>query len=273
MNTLCLRLEGPLQSWGLRAQWSLRDTASAPTKSGVVALLGAALGLRRDAPELRQLCDALRMGVRVDLPGTLLRDYHTTGGGRYGDVVHQGGSRFHDEPYAGGVLSPEVVKGRIKVKVNAATRQPETDTSERFYLADASFLVALQADPATIARLAQALRQPVWPVFLGRKSCSPAEPVVGTLGQYDDLPSALEDQPFSERVLAAWQQPGPRPRQLRLLIESTPGKGIRQNDNIGNPSRRVFHPRVVEEQWLRLPTETSAATPPSADPLIDTLEG
>jgi CRISPR-associated protein, Cas5e family len=83
MNTLFLRLEGPLQSWGLRARWGERDTTDAPTKSGVIGLLGCALGLRRDDARLRDLSDNLRMGVRVDLPGILMRDYHTTGGGRY----------------------------------------------------------------------------------------------------------------------------------------------------------------------------------------------
>ena len=274
MNTLFLRLEGPLQSWGLRAHWGQRDTASAPTKSGVIGLLGAALGLRRDAPELRRLSDELRMGVRVDLPGTLLRDYHTTGGGRYGEAVHLGGSRFHDEPYAGGVLSPEVVKGRIKVKINAATKEPETDTSERFYLADASFLVALQAGPDTIARLAQALRAPVWPVFLGRKSCPPAEPVLGRTGQHENPQAALESEPIPPRVREAWRRQGGRPASLRLLIETTPGAGSRQNDNIGNPSRRVFHPRAVAEVWWPLPPEPAEATLANPEPpLIDTLEG
>jgi CRISPR system Cascade subunit CasD len=62
-NTLFLRLEGPLQSWGERARWSVRDTAPEPTKSGVVGLLGCALGIKDDA-DLRELSEHLRMGVR-----------------------------------------------------------------------------------------------------------------------------------------------------------------------------------------------------------------
>jgi CRISPR system Cascade subunit CasD len=254
MNTCFLRLEGPLQAWGLRARWGERDTADAPTKSGVIGLLGCALGLRRDADELRQLSHALRLGVRVDLPGTLLRDYHTTGGGHYGIVVHTGGSRFHDEPYAGGVLSPEVSKDRIRVKINATTKLPETDTSDRYYLADASFLVALQGDTTTVARCAEALQAPVWPYFLGRKSCTPTVPVFAGTGAYNTLTEALASQPIPER--------GQPP--LRLLLEVGPGAGNRQNDNIGTPSRRVFHPRYVAEY----PWSPIADTPP-----INTLEG
>jgi CRISPR system Cascade subunit CasD len=253
MNTLFLRLEGPLQSWGLRARWGERDTALEPTKSGVIGLLGCALGLRRDDDRLRALSDDLRLGVRVDQPGTLLRDYHTTGGGSYGETTYEGGSRFHDEPYVGGVLSPEVVKGRIKVKINQATKLPETDVSERIYLADASFLVALRGPTETIARAAEALQAPAWPFFLGRKSCVPAAPVFAGLGTYDTLEAALKALPLPERA---------RP-PVRLLIEAAPGMGARQNDAIGIPSRRVFWPRFVREAYWQ---------PEDERPSINTFE-
>jgi CRISPR system Cascade subunit CasD len=258
MNTLFLRLEGPLQAWGLRARWGDRDTADAPTKSGVIGLIGCALGLPRDAAELRQHSDALRFGLRVDRPGTILRDYHTTGGGRYGNQIHTGGTRFHDEPYAGGVLSPEIVKGRIKVKINQSTKEPETDVSERYYLADASFLAALQGPAELIARIADALQHPVWPYFLGRKACVPTLPVYDEVGQYGDLWSALTDRPLPVRA----------PPPLRILLEVNAGDGNRQNDNIGVPARRIFRPRYVQERWWSPPAADSSSTPS-----INTLEG
>lgn len=251
MNTLFLRLEGPLQSWGVRSRWGERDTTVAPTKSGVVGLVGCALGLRRDDGYLRVLSAGLGFGVRIDRPGTILRDYHTTGGGQFGGAVHRGGSLFHDDPYVGGVLSPEVVKGRIKVKVNATTKEPETDVSERFYLADAAFLVALQGDPAMVAVCAAAVQAPMWPYFLGRKSCVPAAPLFVGVGQYDDLALALGSQPLHAR---GEQVP-------RLLIETRLGQGYHQNDAIDVPARRVFAPRAfIERAW-------------SSVPIIDTLEG
>ena len=45
---LLLRLEGPLQSWGGRARWDVRDTGRIPTKSGIVGLLGCALDIGRE---------------------------------------------------------------------------------------------------------------------------------------------------------------------------------------------------------------------------------
>ena len=41
---LVLRLEGPLQSWGENAKWDFRDSSTMPTKSGIVGLLGCAMG-------------------------------------------------------------------------------------------------------------------------------------------------------------------------------------------------------------------------------------
>lgn len=78
MSTLLLRLAGPMQAWGAEAQFEIRKTNREPTKSGVIGLLAAALGLRRDEPltELAQL----RFGVRVDREGVLLRDFHMARG-------------------------------------------------------------------------------------------------------------------------------------------------------------------------------------------------
>ena len=48
MATLLLRLAAPLQSWGADSKFETRKTNREPTKSGVIGLLAAALGLRRD---------------------------------------------------------------------------------------------------------------------------------------------------------------------------------------------------------------------------------
>lgn len=257
MNTLLLRLEGPLQSWGLRARWEERDSASEPTKSGVIGLLGCALGLRRDDDRLRQLSEALRMGVRVDRAGSLLVDYHTTGGGYLKASEEVKGTRFADEPYVGGVLSTDAPnkRGRYQVKITQTSKTPETDVSKRAYLMDAAFLVALQGgDAALIAELAVAVQAPVWPYYLGRKACVPSAPVFAGTGDYADLQAALVDQPL----------PTPPPESFRLLLEADVGSGTLRNDNIGVPARRIFWPRVVAERYW---------TPAGGDAPINTMEG
>lgn len=77
MATLLLRLAAPLQSWGSESKFEIRRTCREPTKSGVVGLLAAALGLRRDDEAALAPLNALRFGVRADREGELLVDFHT----------------------------------------------------------------------------------------------------------------------------------------------------------------------------------------------------
>ncbi|OKK24257.1 CRISPR-associated protein Cas5 [Streptomyces sp. CB02488] len=133
MGVLTLRLAGPLQAWGSSARFSRRTTDSAPTKSGVVGLLAAALGRPRDS-DVSDLA-ALRFGVRIDQPGTRVRDFQTA---------------HHDDT---GKSMP---------------------VSERFYLADAVFVAGLEGDEDLLVHLLAAVRNPVFLPFLGRRSCPPS---------------------------------------------------------------------------------------------------
>jgi len=219
MNTLFIRLEGPLQSWGLRARWGERDTALEPTKSGVIGLLACALGWGTDRQEdIRSLSAGLRCGVRVDRPGRLLIDYHTV---------------------VGGVRSAD---GRIKI--TQSTREPETVVSHRFYLCGASFLVAVQGEDATIARVSDALQAPVWPPFLGRRSCPPTEPLWAGTGDYANLMEALTAHDLGARA----------PKAVRLILDCPPGKGNRRNDEPLSFVERTYAPRYVREQSVAVGT-------------------
>lgn len=168
-NTLLIRLEGPLQSWGCHeSKFVVRRTREAPTKSGVMGMLCAALGiLRPDARCSLAELNELRMGVRIDRPGVRWWDYHTVGAG----------------------MQMRIAEGETKTK-------PGAMLTRREYLCDASFLVALQGNPKLIERLHGALLRPVWPIYLGRKFCPPSLPLVGWNGDRDtvqcpDLESAL----------------------------------------------------------------------------------
>ncbi|MFF2228333.1 type I-E CRISPR-associated protein Cas5/CasD [Streptomyces globisporus] len=134
MSVLVLVLAGPLQSWGTTGQHTYRDTQPLPTKSAVIGLLGAAVGLERtDAAGLAELA-ALTYAVRSDQPGTRVRDFHTT----------------------------HTRDGR------------PMPLSNRFYLADAAFTAATAGPAPLIDRLQLALRNPAHPLSLGRRSCPPA---------------------------------------------------------------------------------------------------
>lgn len=233
-NTLFLRLEGPMQSWGERARWSVRDTAPEPTKSGVVGLLACALGINEDSA-LHDLSRQLRMGVRCDQPGSRLVDYHTV---------------------VGGVMSAEG-----KVKKNAATKEPETVVSWRSYLCDASFLVALQADPPTIEQLTCAIQSPRWPIFLGRKSCPPSIPPFIRVGDFVALTEALEAVPIEAAKVVPSKRDADTVR-VRAVLECLPAEGVLRRDEINLLSRRTYSPRYTREVYVNVkiqPTDNEEA--------------
>jgi CRISPR system Cascade subunit CasD len=220
-DTLFLRLEGPLQSWGERGRWSVRDSALTPTKSGVIGLIACALGYRED-DQIRPLSRKTRMGARVDAPGRLITDYHTIGGG---------------------YERPALLTAQGKPK-KTPKGQPHTEISHREYLCDASFLVALQvrdaADAPLIEQMAAALQNPVWPLYLGRKSCPPAAPVFAGTGSYPDLETALTGYAGFTHY-----RKSRRPIICQLELEADQPSGARRRDNIHSRRYRVFHPRYT----------------------------
>ena len=136
MATLLLRLAAPLQAWGSDSKFETRKTDREPTKSGVVGLLAAALGLRRDDTEGLARLNGLRFAVRADQEGSLLVDFHT--------------AKSRDTSYV----------------------------TYRHYLQDAVFLAGLESgDEALLRELEAALRHPVYPLYLGRRSCPPTLPL------------------------------------------------------------------------------------------------
>lgn len=129
-HTLLLRLRGPMQSWGDGSRFTVRDTASRPTKSGIVGLLAAAEGRRR-SDSVEDLA-MLRFGVRVDQPGTVMRDFQT---------------------------AIDWVRDKSMPLVS------------RYYLADAVFLVGIEGPRPTLDGLAHAVKNARYPLYLGRRSC------------------------------------------------------------------------------------------------------
>lgn len=93
----------------------------------------------------------------------------------------------------------------------------------RHYLADAVFLVGLESDDEEfIDQLVYAVTHPVYPLYLGRRSCPPAGPVF--LGRREcHLMEALENEPW---LLSDWQKSKIKGEKqyLRLITDARPGK-------------------------------------------------
>ena len=161
MKLLILRLEGALQSWGERSHWDHRDTAAFPSKSGVVGLLGCAMGLERGDARLAELADTLAFAVRADRRGTVMTDYHTVQSRRGKFLNTQG------KPRGDTIVTP------------------------REYLEDACFTAFLSGPEDVLLACADALRSPVWVPCLGRRSCPPTRPLLPCLTDaYDSLEDA-----------------------------------------------------------------------------------
>lgn len=165
MNVLLIRLKGPMQSWGSRSRFSLRTTEPYPTKSGVIGMIAAALGMARTEPLDR--FRGLRFGVRVDQPGLLLDDFHTA----------------HNDA---GESMPLSHRHYLSDAVFlAALEDPDGDTRLREY--------------------ADALAAPHFPLFLGRRSCPPDGPIATWIvdGSLEDaLRSAPGRRPSSTNAVA-----------------------------------------------------------------------
>lgn len=218
MPTLLLRLAGPMQSWGTTSRFDERDTQLEPSKSGVLGLVCAALG--RDRAEPVDDLAALRMGVRVDREGVLMRDYQT----------------------ATGVLV-------------AATGKPDlgrTVVSPRFYLADAAFLVGLEGDDLDLLlSIYQALQQPVWPLALGRKSFPPGAPVQ----LQDGVKSAGLMQALSSYPRLAAPQFEHRDQALRVVLETDSEGAVRFDQPVAPFAQRRFGPRFVMSGGVDVPVQ------------------
>ncbi len=157
MPTLLMRFVAPMQSWGTRSQFDDRDTDNEPSKSGVIGLVCAALGVLREDTERTLELAALRMGVRVDQPGRRLTDYHTA-----------------------------------RMSSKSGTVQ-----TWRHYLSHAAFLVGLEGTNRDLLVAAHAaLKNPVFPLSLGRKSFVPSLPIWMPDGLRDEsMISALKTYP------------------------------------------------------------------------------
>ena len=233
MATLLLRLTGPMQSWGVQSRFRVRDTEREPSKSGVVGLLCAALGRPRQA-SVSDLA-ALRLGVRVDREGRLMRDYHTAGKGGY-------------------------------LKASGTVERNNLITSSRYYLSDAAFLVGLEsADRDLVMQLHDALYDPHWPLFLGRKAFVPGLPVWLSDGlQEGTLDDVLRDYPS----LIQHRSEHKSMDRVRVVLEMNDGDEVRPDQPLSFSERR-FAPRRVKTIFIDPPPLTEDPLYPDSGAVSD----
>lgn len=197
MGTLLLRLTAPLQAWGDESKYDIRGTRNEPTKSGVIGILAAAMGYSRDSEKIKEMADLLRFGIRVDQPGIIIRDFHTARAPKYG----KGGTiRYEND---GSIIM-----------------EKDPYITQRYYLCDACFLAGLECDDEEyLYTLEEALKSPVFPLYLGRRSLPPSLPMV--LGvQKSNLETTLRQ---AEWAAAEWYKEKYKCIRARIVTETTKG--------------------------------------------------
>ena len=187
MDYLVFRLYGPLASWGEIAVGESRHTAPYPTKSALLGLLGAALGIRREE-DVKQtaLANSCRFAVKVLASGSLLRDYHTT------QVPDSAGKRQYR------TRRDELVVGADRLG---------TVLSSREYRCDGKMLIAVHADdcaPYTLSELKAVLLAPKYQLSLGRKACVLAAPLAPEVISASSLKEVFEQYPHAQIMPTDW---------------------------------------------------------------------
>jgi CRISPR system Cascade subunit CasD len=210
LQTVLLKFSGPLQSWGTDSHFETRHTDSHPSKSGVIGMIAAGLGYRREEDEKLIRLNQLQFAVRIDQPGQVLRDYHTA----------------------------------KKYKENGDLER--TYVTNRYYLQDAVFIVALGSDDESLIHdVMTAVTYPYFPLFLGRRALPPtADILLGTVE--GDALTVLRRYPWQA---SAWYQRNST-RKLQIFADtkllSEQGSIQIRNDEAVSFSQqrgRKFYPR------------------------------
>lgn len=134
LKTLLLKFAGPLQSWGTDSKFETRYTDFYPSKSAVIGMIAASFGYRRDEDEKIKKLNDLDFAVRVDQRGNLLRDYQIA-------TAYKPDGRFE-----------------------------RNYVTNRYYLEDAIFVIAIGGEDDFIDKIEQSLKNPYFQTFFGKRS-------------------------------------------------------------------------------------------------------
>lgn len=180
MKYIALWAESPLQSWGVDSRFGLRSTFRFPTKSGIAGIILSSLGrggeekkFLKDFSKLKETCISFAPEKKRETCSELI-DYQIVGSAYNSndpwekDMVlrHRDGAVAHKK------------KNSIPL------------LTYRHYLQDAYFGIVQEIDDAIADLVAEGLKNPVWPIYLGRKCCVPTHPVFN--GVFDTEAEALD---------------------------------------------------------------------------------
>ena len=177
---LILKLQGAMQAYGSHTYEDYRPSLILPTRSAVVGLLGACLGLGREKPQaLKDLSDSFEFGLSVLAHPRLVEQRH-----------------FEQEKK----LKPRAVTLHkmtdyhtvLDARRSDGGKRDDAIVSRREYLCDAEFTLALSfKDQADLDKVVQAVKKPHYTPYLGRRSCPLHRPLFEAIVNAESAEQAL----------------------------------------------------------------------------------
>ena len=263
-----LIIDATTQSWGSYALTGERPTHTFPTRSGVVGLVGNALGLDRlDVEALDSLHRSLRVSSRVLRKGTFLTDYHKK------DFCDPGGSSLWDN------VSPMTTRGKEKTAreflrdrrgtfIEPLEYDGNPKLSNRQYLNGWAFEVVLEVLPDSLIpapKILEALKNPVRALYFGRKTCLPLRPLVEEDSEVIEAESPMDvfaipsPPPWQTEPERPWYPLGDPSKELHAHMDEAPEGDFQVlpqdiYDNCHSVNGRIFHPRRVYHVTRNLET-------------------
>jgi len=205
---LCFRLHGPLASWGDIAVAERRPSSPHPTRSAVLGIIAAALGIRRDdADGWAELDRCLGFASRTDNPGELLIDFHTAQGPD--ETLLRGKERAakkaHEAWHRPATRRAELAFSRQELSTILSSRQYRVDA---VWTAAVWLRAGSGASRWSLSELAAALRRPHFVPYLGRKSCPLDVPMEPQVIEAEDPVAAMDRAVFhtDDLLLAVLQR-------------------------------------------------------------------
>ena len=180
---LLFTLAAPLASFGTVAVGERRPTWDRPSKSQIIGLVAAALGIeRREEERQRALAVSLGFAVRIDDPGILASDYHTA-----------------QAPKAVSIRRRLKAGGPVETRADElACDDLKTILSRREFRVGSQYTIALwrsSVGEPSLENIASSLRTPAFAPFAGRKAhpmMLPMAPRLLETGQIEDAFAAFD---------------------------------------------------------------------------------
>lgn len=230
---LIFRLHGALASWGDIAVGDIRPSYRYPSKSAVIGLLAAALGVKRDDTDKLSELFKLQFSVRVDAFGVPIEDYHTIQTPSEQAIKQDRGKDYWTRLDEIAAINWRVIQSQSNAEAGAIQ-------SRRTYYCDALYTAAVSEDdnnPITWNKLNSEivqlndliwyLEKPLFNLYLGRKSCPLSLPLEAQIKEGVNCQEAINKAEFKFQ------------EELKLLTKSIETIAYYSEENLPNSQMKL----------------------------------